>query len=179
MKAKELLSERLRMVRLDSKFATERYVEWMNDPEVNLFLESGGDYSIDKLTTFLQDVEKRDMLFWAICLRENDLHIGNIKIDPVNERNGVGEYGILLGDKNHWGKGFAKEASKSVMEYCFSDELNIRKITLGVVQDNKTALELYRKLDFVQEGLYKQHAYHNGKWCDVVRMASFRETNND
>jgi len=87
------------------------YVKWMNDCEVNQFLESGGNYTIKKLEEYLQSViKKEDMLFWAIHLKENDEHIGNIKIDPINKKHGLGEYGILIGAKKTLGKRICKRS---------------------------------------------------------------------
>ena len=149
------------------------YVNWMNDGDVNQFLESGGSYTIERLEEYLQSVvKKEDILFWAIHLKENDEHIGNIKIDPINKRHGWGEYGILIGAKKHWGKGYAKEASLTIIDYCFN-ELGLRKITLGVVDQNTSAVELYKKIDFQVEGVYKKHGIYNGVYSDIIRMALF------
>ena len=145
----------------------------MNDEETIRYLESGGDYTKEKLDEYLLFVEQSCMLFWAIIVKKKMKHIGNIKIDPINRRNRVGEYGILLGDKLEWGKGYAKEASDLVIKYCFSEEINLRKITLGVVEDNQSAVTLYKKMGFDTEGLYKSHALHHGKWCNVLRMSKF------
>ncbi len=171
MKAIKIESKRLCYYPLDTSFASNDYVKWMNDEDVNRYLESGGDYNLQKLKDFLKTVEKRNILFWAIVIKDKNKHIGNIKIDPISERNKTGEYGILIGDKASWSKGYAKEATQTILDYCFSEKVGLRKITLGVVSNNISALNLYRKLGFEQEGLYKQHAYHDGKWCDVVRMA--------
>lgn len=173
-----LESERLILRPLDTSFISQNYVEWMNDPEVNKYLESGGDYTLEKLESFLNEVESNPILFWAIVIKESEKHIGNIKIDPISLRNKIGEYGILIGDKGEWGKGYAKEASKMVIDFCFSDEVDLRKITLGVVSENTGALQLYINLGFVQEGIYKEHAFHGGKWCDAVRMAIFNPSLN-
>jgi RimJ/RimL family protein N-acetyltransferase len=145
----------------------------MNDGDVNQFLESGGSYTIEQLEEYLQSVvKKEDILFWALHLKENDEHIGNIKIDPINNRHGWGEYGILIGAKKHWGKGYAKEASLTIIDYCFN-ELGLRKITLGVVDQNTSAVELYKKIDFQVEGVYKKHGIYNGAYSDIIRMALF------
>jgi RimJ/RimL family protein N-acetyltransferase len=173
VKAPNLESERLFYTPLDLSFASKRYVDWMNDKEVNKFMESGGDYSLSKLHKFLEKVEKQEILFWAIITKETKKHIGNIKIDPLSLKNLTGEYGLMIGDKNEWGKGYATEASSEILKFCFSKKLNLRKITLGVVYENSTALKLYRKLGFEQEGLLKKHAKHEGRWCDIVRMAKF------
>ncbi|PWL30920.1 GNAT family protein [uncultured Roseivirga sp.] len=173
MKAEYLETVRLDLKPLDSSFLSQDYVDWMNDTEVNKYLESGGDYTLEKLSNFLKQVESNPILFWAIVIKDSQKHIGNIKIDPISHRNRVGEYGILIGDKEEWGKGYAKEASQMVIDFCFSDKVDLRKITLGVVSENIDAIQLYMKLGFIQEGLLKIHAIHEGKWCDVMRMAAF------
>ena len=172
MKARLLESDRLVYKPLSQEHHSQEYVEWMNDPDVIRYLESGGDYTSDKLLHFLQDVEKKGILFWAIHLKSNGKHIGNIKIDPFIEKYGLAEYGIMMGRKSEWGKGYALEATKRILDFCFY-VIGIRKITLGVVIDNKAAFGLYKKLGFRTEGIYKHHTLHDGKYCDIARMAMF------
>ena len=171
-----LNSERLKLRPLNLTHCTTEYVAWMNNHEVFRYLETGGNYKIEDLRKYLESVEANDsMLFWAIHLKESGKHIGNIKIDPVNKRHGIGEYGIMMGDSDEWGKGYAKEASEIVIDHCFR-ELRIRKITLGVVEDNSAALNLYKKLGFSTEGVYRDHGYYDGKLCNLIRMAIFNPT---
>jgi RimJ/RimL family protein N-acetyltransferase len=144
----------------------------MNDLDVYRYLESGGNYTIEKLSEYLSLVVAKPVLFWAIKIKETGKHIGNIKIDPLNTRHGLGEYAIMMGDRTEWGKGYAREASELVIRYCF-DELNLRKITLGVVADNQTAVNLYHKLGFETEGVYRNHGIYEGRFCNVLRMALF------
>lgn len=49
------------------------------------------------------------------------------------------------------------------------------KITLSLLSTNKTALSLYIKNGFVQEGLLKREQYKDGKYQDVILMAKFFE----
>ena len=148
------------------------YVDWMNDPDVIRYMESGGNYTEEKLRSFLKEVEEKEILFWAIHLKENGMHLGNIKMDPVSEKDSRAEYGIMMGRKSEWGKGYAREASNAIIDYCFN-ELGIRKITLGVVADNEAAVHLYKTMGFSQEGVYKKHSLYEGKYCDIIRMALF------
>jgi ribosomal-protein-alanine N-acetyltransferase len=172
MAAPELISDRLIYKPLSLAHLSNDYVDWMNDKEVIKYLESGGDYTIEKLENFLKEVEEKAILFWAIHIKQTGKHIGNIKIDPVNSKNRLGEYGIMMGDRSEWGKGYAKEASLTIIHHCFQ-QLKLRKITLGVVENNKSAVDLYKAINFEIEGVYKKHGFYNGVLCNVLRMALF------
>ena len=174
MKAIILESERLILKPLGLKFLSQEYVNWMNDSDVNEFLSSGGDYSLGKLKVFLTEVENKEILFWAISTKNENKHIGNIKIDPIEIEHGICEYGIMMGDKSEWGKGFAKEASKLVIDFCFKN-LNLRKINLGVIESNTKAVKLYEKLNFAVEGQLINHITLNGRFVNVLRMALFNQ----
>lgn len=148
MKAVELESERLFLKPLSQKHLSLAYVNWLNDIEVNTYLESGGNYTLQLLADFLKEQEQKDILFWAIHLKNSNKHIGNIKIDPINYEQSSGEFGILMGDKENWGKGFANEASNRIIKYCF-EQLKLTKITLGVIENNIKAVSLYHKIGFI------------------------------
>lgn len=171
-------TERLLLKPMHTKFITESYLHWMNDLDVCKFLETAIPYSEVELQDFVNSMIVKKILFWAITLKHDGLHIGNIKIDPINKKHLIGEYGILMGDRNNWGKGYAKEASKSVISYCF-ESLNLRKITLGVIKDNVAAVKLYESLGFEVEGIYQMHGIYGGKYCDAIRMALFNRNNPD
>ena len=172
MSFSEIETERLILKPMDESFISEEYLSWMNDPEVYLYLETGGNYSMDELQEYVKQSVKKKTLFWAITIKENGKHIGNIKIDPISQRHGTGEYGILLGDRASWGKGYASEATSGLLNYCF-ETLGIRKINLGVVKDNVSAVRLYEKLGFKTEGEFEAHGFYNGKYCNTLRMAVF------
>lgn len=171
-------TERLLLKPMHTKFITENYLHWMNDSDVCKFLETDIPYSEVELQDFVNSMIAKKILFWAITLKHNGSHIGNIKIDPINKKHLIGEYGILMGDRNNWGKGYAKEASKSVISYCF-ESLNLRKITLGVIKDNVAAVKLYESLGFEEEGIYRMHGIYAGKYCDAIRMALFNRNDPD
>lgn len=172
MKAPILETERLIMRPLSLMHISTDYVDWLNDKDVNRYLETSGNYTIEMLNEYLQDVEQKNIYFWGIHLKNNNLHIGNIKIDPINIRHGLAEYGIMMGRKTEWGKGYAKEATLKIIDFSFN-ELSLRKITLGVVLDNSSAFNLYQKIGFEIEGIYKLHGFYDGKYCDSARMALF------
>lgn len=176
MKAKvvvsNLESERLFYKPVGLHNVTTEYLEWLNDPEVNKYLEVPKENTYEELKKYIQNTMDKKTFFWGIYIKDSKKHIGNIKIDPMNLRHGRGEYGIMIGDKREWGKGFANEASVEILNFCFK-VLNLRKITLGVIEDNSSAVNLYLKLGFEVEGNYKKHIIFEGEYLNVLRMAIF------
>ena len=170
MKAIELESERLFFRPLSQKHISLTYVNWLNDIEVNKYLESGGNYTIELLADFLKEQEQKDILFWAIHLKDSNKHIGNIKIDPINFELNSGEYGILMGDKSNWGKGYAKEASLAIINYCFN-EVKLSRVTLGVIEENINAVMLYKKIGFVIDEVKTNVGIYNYKLSNSLRMS--------
>ena len=167
-----LETQRLFLEPLSLSHASERYVNWLNDERVNKYLETKNGYTLNMLNEYLRSIEENDICAWAVHLKETGIHIGNIKINPIDERNLNAEYGILIGERSSWGKGYAYEASKKVFDFCFAD-MKLRKITLGVVKANQSAMKLYKKMGFKIEGELKSHSFHDGQWQDVIRMALF------
>jgi len=177
MKASIIKTERLILKPLSLLHVSNNYLNWLNDPIVNEYITNSGNYTLKKLKSFLKDIENKDIYFWAIHLINDNKHIGNIKIDPINTKHGLGQYGIMMGDRSEWNKGYAKESSLAVINYCFNT-LNLRKITLEVIVDNNSAYQLYKKLGFVEEGLRKDQEFHNKSYYDSCIMALFNSNFN-
>jgi RimJ/RimL family protein N-acetyltransferase len=166
----DLESERLIYKRVSAEHVADAYVNWINDSEVNMYLETGGNYTLDLLEAYVEEQYKKDIYFWAIHLKASKKHIGNIKIDPIDLKANSGEYGILMGDKTNWGKGYAKEASLAIINYCF-DVIKLDKITLGVVEDNINAVFLYKKIGFKIDEIIKGKKPYNNKITNSLRMS--------
>lgn len=135
---------------LDEEKATQEYCDWLNDPEVNKYLETK-EATIDELKQYIKDKnEDPNCLFLGIFLKENNKHIGNIKLEPIKFDDMRATMGILIGGKDYWGKGMGTEATKLLVDYAFNI-LGIREVNLGVISENKTAIRVYEKVGFKYE----------------------------
>tara|TARA_Y100000766_G_C18826246_1_gene565655 strand:- start:599 stop:1132 length:534 start_codon:yes stop_codon:yes gene_type:complete len=169
MKNIDIESHRLSFRRLSNNYVSEDYVSWLNDVEVNMFLETRGNYNLKKLSLYVERLYKNEAFFWAIIRKDNGKHIGNIKIDPIDFKTSTGEYGILIGDKGSWGQGFAKESTIRILDFCFND-LKLSKISLGLIEENIKAFKLYKKIGFQIDEI-KSAGIYNNKFCNSLRMS--------
>jgi len=142
-----LEGQRITLHPLTLAFCSEKYLSWLNDPDVYAHLNSGGNYTMEELYNFVNKNAVEGVLFWAIVEEKDNNHIGNIKIDKINLSELHGEYGIMIGEKSAWGRGYGAEASRIVINYCFNC-IGLNAIHLGVNAENKSGVHLYKKLGF-------------------------------
>ena len=75
----------------------------------------------------------------------NDEYIGAIELyDISNDRCTLG---IIIGEREYWGRGFGSEAIIALLEYAFS-ELNLNQVYLRTFFDNKRAIAAFHKVGF-------------------------------
>lgn len=115
---------------------------------------------------------KQDEVIFLIETLKNEKVIGHVGLYNIDFRVRKAEFAILIAGDENQGKGYGTLCTEFMIQYAFS-ELNTRKITLSLLSDNVRALNLYKKLGFVQEGLLKEEQYKNGRYHNVILMALF------
>jgi RimJ/RimL family protein N-acetyltransferase len=151
----------------------ENLVKWRNDPEVtsslggNTFFVSGYREADWIKNAIMNDTVN---LRLSICLVENDLHIGNVNLTAISWINRSAEFSIMLGDKSQWGKGLGTEATKLMLKHAF-EELNLHRVYLTVRNDNESAMKLYEKAGFKQEGIMRESVFKNNKYVTMNLMS--------
>lgn len=125
------------------------YLYWMQTPSNNPFILSAAlSYDLNQLKNFINTCnDQSDVKLFGIFTNKDSMHIGNIKFDEINLLNKSATFGILIGDKNFRGKGFAKEAIIASVLW-LKDNYGIETIKLGVDNKNISAVNLYLKLGF-------------------------------
>jgi RimJ/RimL family protein N-acetyltransferase len=152
-------------------------VRWRNDAEIrdNVL---GYRFPIteameaDWVEAVLKD-QSRTRVVLAIEDKSDGAFVGFVYLNNIDWFARNAEFGILIGERNRYGKGLAKEALGLVVAYAF-ETLNLHKLHLRVVASNKRALALYRSFGFVEEGNQRQQAFMRGRYCDVVLMGLIR-----
>jgi len=154
---------------LSEKDATKEYCSWLNDPEVNKYLETKSA-TIAELKKYIREKNNNpNCLFLGIFFKKNNKHIGNIKLEPMDFKNLKATLGILIGNKNYWGKGIGNEVMKLLIKYAFS-KLNLKEINLGVISENKRAISLFKKVGFKINHIEKKSIQHDEKLFDKIVM---------
>jgi len=154
-----------------------RFYEWLNDPEVTEGLSLYLPMSMTDEEKWFDRVAHTDEHEkpLAIELKDGDSWrlIGNSGIFNLEWTNRCAEFGIFVGDKFLWDKGYGTEAVKLVLEHGF-ETLNLNRIYLRVYSTNPRAKRSYEKAGFIPEGTLREAVYRHGKYADIHIMSVLR-----
>jgi RimJ/RimL family protein N-acetyltransferase len=116
----------------------------------------------------IKAVEDGRAIFWAIELKETGRVIGKCTLWQFSESNHRAEVGYIL-NREHWRKGFMKEAMKLMIHCAFSD-LGLHRLEADTDDNNAASLALLEKLGFQREGFFRERWYVNGKWQNSIML---------
>lgn len=148
------------------------YVGWLNEPAVNRFLESRfAVHTADSVRAFVAaQLASADTLMLGIrSLALDGRHVGNIKLGPVNAHHRLAEVGIMIGDKQAWGRGIGTAAIARLMDIARL-QLALRRLAAGCYAANEGSVRAFVKAGFQIEGRRPGHLLLDGQPEDMVLM---------
>jgi [ribosomal protein S5]-alanine N-acetyltransferase len=178
---KILPTERFRSVRVTLRLVTvedctERYVSWLQDPEISKYLETRwSEQSLNSIRNFVSSmVDSSHSYLFAIVDNSSDVHVGNIKIGPIQERHRYADVSYFLGDRGVWGKGLATDAIQ-IATYLAFDRLALHRVQAGLYEGNIGSGRALEKAGYVLEGRMKQQLMGPDGWEDHLWYGLVRE----
>lgn len=100
-------------------------------------------------------------------------NVGGISLHTRSEKNGTFSFGVTT-DREHWGKGYAEDAVRILLRYCFR-ERGYQKCNSACVETNEASIRLHEKLGFVEEGRRRRQWYLDGGYHDDMLFGLTRE----
>ena len=154
-----------------------KYFSWLRDLDVvtNICrLEYLLPLQFEEVENYVYSLlESNTDCFFAIYYKENDEFIGTLRIGHIVWRTGIGDIGILIGNKDYWGKGLSKDSIRAACTYAFND-LSLRKLTAGTPVINIPMCKCFERIGFKQEGQIREQSLINGKYVDHILFGLFR-----
>ena len=87
------------------------------------------------------------------------------------------EFGICI-ERSCWGRGIGETMLRTILNW--ADSVGLQKIALTVVQENSSAIRLYKRAGFVCEGLLKNDRLHrDGRFYDTLLLGRCKEGENE
>lgn len=128
--------------------------------------------AVQWITRHPEDVQRGDVLTWAISARLNGTLYGAIGLH-INATHQHGEVGYWVGQP-YWGHGYASEAATAVLGHGFS-VLGLNRIYARHFARNPASGRVMQKIGLRHEGVQRQHLRKGERFEDIVGYAMLRE----
>ena len=149
---------------------------WHNDPQLMRMARVG-----EKKTTLKQERadiravrESKGQAYHLIIKQSDDSAIGFLRFTFIDRFSGNVWLRVMIGERKAWGKGYAREALKTYLNWLF-DVIGIHRVTLECYSTNTRAVKFFRQLGFRREGVLRDAVLIDEEYHDIFSFGMLRE----
>ncbi|MBN1548074.1 MAG: GNAT family N-acetyltransferase [Syntrophaceae bacterium] len=151
---------------------TDEYIAWLNDPVVVQYSNQRFRlHTRQSSQHYLESFDNSNNLFLLIRIKESGLPIGTITAYRAVFHQ-TADMGIMIGNRNFWGKGIGLDAWTTLMDYLLGS-LRLRKITGGTLRCNIGMVRIMERSGMQQEAIRRFQEIVDGQPEDVLYYARF------
>ncbi len=167
MKSKSILI----LKKLEPKMITKDYIGWLNDSQTMMFTEQRfKKHTFSQVKKFVNTIMKsKNEFLYAILLKENQkrIHIGNIKLGPIDYYHKFAYISYFIGNKNYLNKGYGKVLIQSISKLA-KNKFKLNKIIAGTYSNNIASGKILEFNKFKLEGRIKKQFKFRNKYVDHI-----------
>jgi RimJ/RimL family protein N-acetyltransferase len=169
-----LETQRFILKSLGPSDATETYISWWNDAEIQEGMGSGPrGWEREQAVKHIGNFNNKQSFHLGIFPRGEKLPIGFFAI--FLEPGKVARTNILVGNKDYWGKTVPLEVRTRVLDFLFKS-LNFEKVYGKIHGRNYASVYNYKALGFTPEGVQRAHVPGpDGKRLDILLFGLLRD----
>jgi RimJ/RimL family protein N-acetyltransferase len=153
------------------------YERWMNDWEVTRGVGRVGPFTTEEEVEWYERASKQSSETVHFNIYELGPEgsptylrpIGTAGLHDINYRHSKGVFGIMIGEKDAWGKGYGTEVAALMLDYGFN-VLGLHNISLKVFSFNQYAIRAYERAGFKLAGNVRESHFLFGKRYDDIIM---------
>jgi RimJ/RimL family protein N-acetyltransferase len=145
------------------------FMKWVNDGEVVKYIAiENRIFSLLLEKEAVEKMAKGGNTFTIVDL-DTDKVIGNCSFFGENTLNRTAEIGIMIGEKDYWGKGYGADALRCMLEFGFNVR-NYHNVCLYAVSFNERAIACYEKVGFKRQGVCRESVIRGSKKYDLIYL---------
>lgn len=153
---------------------TPLIIKWRNTPSVQQNFIFRQPFTREMHEGWMKTkVATGQVIQYIIETVEDHRPIGSVYLRDIDLANNCAEYGIFIGEEDARNQGIGTETARLFVKYGF-EVLGLHRIYLRLISGNAPAYHAYQKAGFVQEGIFRDMVWLDGRYQDIVFMAVLR-----
>ncbi|MHA1821324.1 MAG: GNAT family N-acetyltransferase [Promethearchaeota archaeon] len=143
------------------------YLKWNNNYLVRRYARSNIPATYADVETWFknEECEYPREIFFELAIADGDIPIGFVGLHSISWHNSKASIGLTIGEPKYWGKGYASDATKLILQYGFN-ELGLERIRAEIAEVNIGSWRVAEKCGLKFEGLDKKAEFIDGKDID-------------
>jgi RimJ/RimL family protein N-acetyltransferase len=135
------------------------YHRWINDFEVTrYYLDTPRPQTLEERVAWYErmsasDPDNIDFLIYELATMRP---IGRVGLEDISYQHRHASFGLLIGEKECWGRGYGTEATRLTLDYGFR-LLGLHNIMLSVSSANTAAIRAYTRAGFHVIGARREY----------------------
>ena len=162
---------RFRLRALAVEDIDDEYCSWYtnSDGHLDFFTGTGREFDADVLRDdFRRGLETGNWSYYvAEDLDVGGQRIGNVKIGPIDKKNGTSDLVCLIGNRDYVGKGLASRIIAAAGKIAF-EELDIRRLHGGMYASHVASIKAYTRAGWYVEATFRGYYLRDGEPMDRV-----------
>jgi RimJ/RimL family protein N-acetyltransferase len=134
------------------------YTRWLNDFEVTrYYLDTSRPQTLEERAAWYERMSAGDQqnIDFAIYELATIRPIGRVGLEDISNQRRRATFGILVGEKDCWGKGYGAEATRLTLDYGFRI-LGLHNILPSIFSANTTAIRAYLRAGYREIGVRRE-----------------------
>lgn len=146
-------------------------LQWRNAPDVRKNMYNTEEISLETHLAWWAKVVASDKFKYFMYENEG-VPLGIVAFTDLNHKSRHSFWAFYASPNAPKGTGSRMEFL--ALDYAFN-VLDLNKLSCEVLDYNPAVIKLHMKFGFKQEGLFEKHHWANERFCDVVRLAIFKD----
>lgn len=155
-----------------------KWYEWLSDPEISQYLaDRTWPNNKEKQKDFFESFNNKsfsERLVLAICLKENNKHIGICNLSSINYIHRYADIAFIVGDKKYRNGQIAIETLSLLIEIAFK-RLNLLNLKSVHMSSNPHTPLLEKLFGFKEIGKYEKLYNYKGEYVDCIHSQLSRK----
>ena len=170
----KLTTDRLLLRPFEPSDIDERYLGWLQDPEVTRFSNQRfRSHTLESCFVYQRSFNDSLNTFLLLEHRADRMPIGTMTIYRA-DHHGTADIGLMLGNRSYWRQGLGLEAWSTVLN-ALVQEAGLRKVTGGTARPNKGMVKIMEQSGMRLEAVRHQQELIDGQPVDLLYYARFAE----
>ena len=146
----------------------EIVLDWRNHENIRKWMYSDNIISLDEHINFIDQLVRDTNNFYWVVKNKDGLYLGTIYLNRTDFKNKHAYIGIYVNPYNEIkNKGYL--LIQSIKSLAF-EIAGLHTLKLEVINNNRKAINFYKKSGFKEEGRLKEFVFKDEQWHDVIVM---------